>query len=349
MTDFPTRPLWPTAGRRRGLASRLLGQCLLIPLAWLSLAESAGAIPPSGYYDSADPSTGETLRATLHDLIDDHQRFPYTSSATDTWDILEEAQADPANSANIIDVYRNESYARQGGGNADYNREHTWPKSYGFPNDSSQNSAYTDCHMLYLSHDNYNSSRSNKPYGICDASCDEKITVANQGTGGGSGIYPGQSNWTRSGVWETWAGNRGNVARALLYADLRYAGGNHGLTLAAEPDLILTDDLSLIQTTGGNAAVGYMGLRSVLLQWHDEDPPDEAERERNDTVASYQGNRNPFIDHPEWVDCIFEDECVSSPVPLPTLSPPFLFATVTAMIAMGILMIRKSASSADQS
>jgi endonuclease I len=43
-----------------------------------------------------------------------------------------------------------------------------------------------------------------------------------------------------------------------------------------------------------------MGLLSTLLQWHLADPPTARERERNEVVYSFQGNRNPFIDHPEW-------------------------------------------------
>ena len=94
--------------------------------------------------------------------------------------------------------------------------------------------------------------------------------------------------------------DRGDVARALFYLDVRYAGGFHGVTGVAEPDLILTDNQSLIVTSGGvNASVAYMGMLSALLEWHRQDPVDDVERHRNDTVASFQGNRNPFIDRPE--------------------------------------------------
>jgi endonuclease I len=43
-----------------------------------------------------------------------------------------------------------------------------------------------------------------------------------------------------------------------------------------------------------------MGLLSTLIAWHQADPPDDAERARNEVIYSFQGNRNPFIDHPEW-------------------------------------------------
>ena len=89
------------------------------------------------------------MRSTLHDVIDDHTRYPYTSTATDTWNILDAADEDPNDSGNILDVYKNASYDKAAGGNDYYNREHCWPKSYGFPIDGSTNYPYTDCHHLF--------------------------------------------------------------------------------------------------------------------------------------------------------------------------------------------------------
>ncbi|MEE9295816.1 MAG: endonuclease [Phycisphaerae bacterium] len=274
----------------------------------------AGCGAAAGFYAAVDATNATTLRATLHPVIDDHLRFPYTAAATDTWDILELADEDPNNAGNILDVYKNSSFAKTGGGGVGYNREHTWPKSYGFPIDNAQNMPFTDCHMLYLSEVGYNSSRSNKPYRICNAACLEKETDVNDGRGGGVGVYPGNSNWTEgafaAGTWETWVGRRGDVARAQFYMDIRYEGGVHGVTGVAEPDLILTDDPALIVSdTGNNLSVAHMGELSVLLQWHAQDPVDANEQCRNDTVFSFQGNRNPFIDHPEWVECLFNNNC----------------------------------------
>jgi len=271
---------------------------------------------PQGYYDSVDDSDAASLRASLHALIDDHQRFPYSSSGTDTWTILEQADQDPSNGGRIVDLYRNESFAKQGGGNSFYNREHTWPNSYGFPNDGGDNYPYTDCHQLFLCDISYNGARDRLPFGTCSSgTCVEWPTELTNGNGGGTGVYPGNSNWAvgsgSSGIYEVWADRRGDVARALFYLDVRYEGGNHGGTGSNEPDLRLTDDTGLIASsfTGSNESVAYMGRLAVLLQWHEQDPPDANEIARNDVVQSYQGNRNPFVDHPEWVDCLYVDNC----------------------------------------
>mgnify|MGYP002725747073 CR=1 FL=1 len=125
------------------------------------LASLGAKAIPSGYYDTVDVTNAATLRATLHAVIDDHTRIPYTSSATDTWNVLEQADQDPNDSGRVLDVYMNESYVKHGAGNTDYNREHSWPKSYGFPSDGSSNYPYTDCHHLFISNDSRNSSRGN--------------------------------------------------------------------------------------------------------------------------------------------------------------------------------------------
>ncbi len=283
-----------------------------------SLFCSVLSAQPAGYYDSVDTSSPQSLRESLHEIIDDHQRFPYTSSDTDTWDILELADENQENDQQIITLYSNTDFYKQGGGNDFYNREHTWPKSYGFPdNDAELNYPYTDTHALFLSDGDYNYARSNHPYDSCDESCFEYATDANNGRGGEGGGYPGDSNWETGlyteGKWEVWNGRRGDVARALMYLDVRYEGGKHGITGASEPDLILTDELQRIDSsrTGNNEPVAYMGMLSVLLDWHRQDPVDAVEMQHHETVASFQGNRNPFIDHPEWASCVFEGQCSS--------------------------------------
>lgn len=322
--NSPSGPLYPAM-------VRTLRCALLFPVVLFALPSLAPAQAPPTYYNSVDDSTPATLRSTLHNVIDDHTRFPYTSGSTDTWDILEIAQEDPGNSSRIIDIYRNASYAKIGGGVGAYNREHSWPSSYGFPDDGSDNYPYTDCHQLFLCDSGYNSTRSNKPFRNCSAGCAEVVTLVNCGNGGGSGTYPGNSNWTSGaftqGTWQVWSERRGDIARAMFYADIRYEGGSHGVTGHNEPNLILTNNESLIDNsnTGNNESVAYMGMLSVLLQWHIDDPVDAKEMTRNDVVFSFQGNRNPFVDHPEWVDCIYNGNCS------PDMTPPAVPTGLTAI------------------
>ncbi|HIE71221.1 MAG TPA: ribonuclease, partial [Planctomycetes bacterium] len=133
-------------------------------LALLALAATAAAQAPANYYNTVDTSTAASLRSTLHAVIDDHTRYPYTSGGTDTWDILKDADEDPSNNSRILDVYRNASYAKANGGNSNYNREHVWPNSYGFPTNSGTNYPYTDCHQLFLCDISYNGARDRRPF-----------------------------------------------------------------------------------------------------------------------------------------------------------------------------------------
>jgi len=256
----------------------------------------------SDYYAGVDTSSGPALEAWLHNRIKDHTAYPYTASTTDVWDILNAADEDPMNPAHVVDIYKNTSYPK---GSASLNREHTWPNSYGF-NDITTNNGlpyppYTDTHMLYMSDSSYNQSRGNNPYGNCTGTCTEKPTDVTNGLGG-----PGHSNYRSSTVWEVWDHRKGDAARAILYMAVRYDGGTNA-NGQPEPDLRLTDNPSLITVTpsGVTVSVAYMGLQSDLLDWNDLDPPDAGEQLRNEVVYSYQHNRNPFIDHPEWARCVY--------------------------------------------
>lgn len=262
----------------------------------------------SDFYAAVDATNPSALRSTLHSALETHIRFPYTADTTDVWDILNTADQDPVEFGKILDIYKNAVYTKITGGTGAYNREHSWPNSYGFNNDQAA-FEYTDCHHLFASDTTYNSNRGNQPYGTCTGcsaapAAFENATLLNHTFGGGTGTYPGNSNWDDGVVYEVWNHRRGDVARAQFYMDVRYAGGTHPYTGSTEADLILTDNPALIQTNQP-----YMGYLSVLLQWHLEDPVDDAERARNDVIESFQGNRNPFIDHPEWVACVFQGTC----------------------------------------
>ncbi len=259
-------------------------------------ATPATADPPPGYYDSATGLSGTALRNAVHAIIDDHTRFPYTSGSTDTWDIVSAADEDPLDMTRVVSVYKNESFDENNHtAGVGWNREHSWPNSYGFSQDGGCNSAYTDCHQLFAAFWNYNSARGNRVYDECVAACTDYPVdgspEVNRGSGAGN-----------TGAWEVWIERRGDVARAMFYMAVRYEGGTHGNTGCVEPDLILTNDRNLIQSnSSSNFSPAYMGILDTLLDWNAEDPVDDWERDRNDAVFGFQGNRNPFIDHPEWV------------------------------------------------
>ena len=296
----------------------------------------------SDYYAGVDLSSSAALETWLHNRIKDHTAYPYTASTTDVWDILNAADEDPMNPSNVVDIYKNASYPK---GSASLNREHTWPNSYGF-NDITTNNMhpyppYTDAHMLYMSDSSYNQSRGNNVYGNCSGTCVEKPTNVTNGLGG-----VGHSNYRSSTVWEVWDHRKGDAARAIMYMAVRYDGGTNAMG-QPEPDLRITDNTALITTTpsGVTVAVAYMGLQSNLLDWNDQDPPDAGEQLRNEVVYSYQHNRNPFIDHPEWARCVFantncpsavdNDFSMSAPTLVTVLDGKSVDVTVTTTVLSG--------------
>lgn len=231
---------------------------------------------PAGYYDSASGKTGVALNNALHQIIKNHTKFPYTSTSTDVWDILMDTDEDTTNANNVILLYSGRSQDKSLNGSlgpdGDYwNREHVWSKSHGFPNES--DTAYTDVHHLRPCDASINSSRSNKDF-------DNGGTAHSEATG----------CFSDSDSWEPRDEVKGDVARMMFYMEVRYENdGNYDLELQES-----------IPSSGPNFA-----KLSVLQAWHQQDPVDNWEIIRNDKIFGYQGNRNPFIDHPEYVDLIW--------------------------------------------
>ena len=233
------------------------------------------------YYDELD--TTKPLRYALHDLIDDHTVVPYSSSSPDAKDAFSTLDVDPVTPGNVILIYSRRSNLLDV---SDVNREHLWPNSYGL---DSVPPAYSDLHNLKPCDSNVNSSRGNKVYDVSDRNADSFRTP-------GHAEAPGTT--ADSDSWEPPPEVRGDVARAAFYMATRYIGDVIG-----EPDLVLTDDLTKV-----DANSNYFGKLSTLLQWHEDDPPDDQERQRNDLVhQNFQGNRNPYIDHPEYAAMVFND------------------------------------------
>lgn len=302
------------------------------------------------YYAPVDASSCTALRTTLHNVIDDHDVFPYSGGTTNVWTMLEGGDQDPNNAGRVLDAYFNESYEkitdRDQGGNypqgSRYNREHTWPRSYGFPDNplGSLNLPYAphnDGHMLFTTEKEWNANRGSRPFGFCPPSqgCSARYTKIHSVTGGAGSQAAcdhatGNCNWVggadgNAGRFEVWTPRKGDIARAVLYMDIRYEGGvaSGGNTQGQnEPDLVVTDDQSLIVPKGAGQSPAYMGMTSDLIAWHQMDPPDQLDILRNDYIESVQGNRNPFVDHPEWVECLFNCNCTQGNQP-PTIADAF--------------------------
>ncbi|HJU38863.1 MAG TPA: pre-peptidase C-terminal domain-containing protein, partial [Tahibacter sp.] len=151
------------------------------------------------YYDGVDTTSAARLRSTLHAIIAHSVKIPYTASATDVWNVLDDADEDPLVPGNILDIYKNASYAKAAAGNDFYNREHTWPKSLGFPDDGDANYPHTDTHMLMASDIAYNEARGNLPFGTCTSGSTLYATLAYFGQGGS-----GHGNYRCNGYWQVW-------------------------------------------------------------------------------------------------------------------------------------------------
>lgn len=257
-------------------------------------------IPP-GYYDTVNGLTGTALKDALNDIIDGHTEFPYTSSATDTWDILKLTDQDPNNSSNVICIYSGFSRdaAAEYNSGAGWNREHVWAKSRG--DFGTSKGAGTDIHHLRAADVSTNSARSNRNF---VASCDTQY-VDGDGT---TDSYTCTSEFS----WEPRDEVKGDVARMMFYMATRYEGEN------GEPDLELTETLQ-----GQLDKDPLHATLSVLVAWHEADPVSTIETDRNDIIYSYQGNRNPFIDHPEYVGLIWGSSSSTPTVTVSTTSLAF--------------------------
>ena len=242
---------------------------------------------PTGYYKYADALTGSALKTTLYDVIKGHTQYPYTSSSTDTWDILKQTDKDPANPLNVIMIYSGISIeaAQEWNSGAGWTREHVWSKSHGFPPASGQDpepGAGTDCHHLRPEKPNVNSAKSDRDFDNC------------QGLPGAVLANGTTDCWKITDVWDPRDEVKGDVARMMFYMATRYRGEN------GEPDL------ALIETIPSSPGYDpFYAKLSTLLLWNEQDPIDAFEINRNEVIYSFQHNRNPYIDHPEWVQRIW--------------------------------------------
>ncbi len=249
------------------------------------------------YYAGTEAFTGQLLKNALYNIIKGHDTYNYTSSATDVWDILKETDQDPNNPDNVILFYT--GWTKNAEGEYDrgrgWTREHVWAKSHG--DFGIDRGAGTDVHALRPADVTVNSARNNKDF-------DEggEIYIDTDGP---------TLNKSDSDSWEPRDQIKGDVARSLFYMAVRYEGED------GEPDLELVD--TVLSVFSNEPGKGYHGKLSTLLKWHYQDPVDSSEIRRNEIIYFYQGNRNPFIDRPEYVARIWDTTGIQVFFPQDTL------------------------------
>lgn len=255
----------------------------------LTASVNTPASDPDMYYQGIDASSGNFVN-DLHALINAHTMVAYTAYKSNIVPAIFER--DTTGGQVVINCeYSNETtiytppfdFTAQA-----YNREHTLCKSWmqtataQGANNLVNFAEGADYFNLLLTRSTPNQVRSNNPLGI----------VLSTTSTYGESKY-GTDN-TGNNVFEPKANRKGDAARAMFYEMVCYDGLSGGWGL----NELLADAKDQDQ--------------NVLKLWHQQDPPDKFERTKNEYIFSLQQNRNPFIDHPEWVQCINFDSLLTT-------------------------------------
>lgn len=285
---------------------------LVLVLAFFLASSTSASCDADTLYAGFDVTnfTSDSLRTYLHTKASaGHAPVSYGEA----YNVLE--SIDEHNTSHVRLAYGGyASKCRTGtfyGNECVWNREHLWPQSYGV-GESSGLPYYApprvDMHALVPSHFSLNSARSNRVFSqITDAddttcaswssnwsngqSCETPVATATTvGAFGSASI---------GGYWQPPPETRGFIARAMFYLAIRYDGVDED-----------TFPLRLKQTASkpdvdSNQTYYSFGRLSDLLRWHVSHPVTDWELERNNLVCASQGNRSPFVDHPEVVATVF--------------------------------------------
>ena len=239
---------------------------------------------PANYYNTATGLTGTPLRSALHLIIDNHTvksyAFLYTIYTTSdikpngkVWDMYSDNPGGtPPYTFNFGQTCGN--YSNEGDC---YNREHSWPQSWF----NSSSPMVSDAFHVYPTDGKVNGIRSNYPYGEVTT---PSITTLN-GSKLGPCTFPGYTGT----VFEPIDEYKGDFARTYFYMCTRYYTEDSGWQ---------TNDM----ITGANLKPWALEL---MKKWNQQDPVSAKEIARNNAVFAHQGNRNPFIDHPEYACMIW--------------------------------------------
>lgn len=255
---------------------------------------------PTGYYVTTQGLSGYALKTELYNIINNHSSQGYSA----IWNFYDSSARDKyfENDNSILDMYSekpngSDSYTYtavsdqcgnySGEGNC-YNREHSFPKSWFGGTNEPMNS---DVHHIYATDGYVNSKRSNYPFG--------EVASASFTSTNGSKVGTATSSLNYSGtVFEPIDEFKGDFARAYFYMATRYEnviGSWQNNTTASNAVL-----------NGTSNQVFESWVVTMLLNWHNADPVSQMELDRNQAVYEFQGNRNPYIDHPEFVDMIWQ-------------------------------------------
>lgn len=290
---------------------------ILFPIILISSVISAQA--PAGYYDGTAGLTGYALKSKLHDIISEknvnwhYDDLPnlynqtdldkyYDHDATNTTYLLDIYSERPAGP----DAYEYTSSQMTSGASAEglgYNREHMIPQStFSTNSDISDYPMYSDLNFLVPVDARINQLRNNYPYGV----------------GGGTNFYifsntSRMSNSAISGypytgrVYEPINEFKGDIARTLLYFVVRYEGKLGSFNTAYSTSSTITPLTDQCPFDGTEERAVDLPYIEMLKQWSALDPVSQREIDRNNAIYTIQKNRNPFIDHPEWINMIWSE------------------------------------------
>lgn len=230
-----------------------------------------------GYYAGADYTSNSSIVSSVGQIVS-ISKLPSKKSQ---WNVLEIIHEDHKNPENIILFYSQKSILkthRASGINSNnnnyWNREHVWPRSYGLKG----NLLDRDLHNIVAVDRSINSSRGNKYFDIGGQLHGECLNCR-----------------TDNDSWEPTLDVQGDVARIVFYVALMLAY-REGI-----PNKTINTAVSIDSF--------HFGKLSTLFSWHCNDPVSDYEVRRNAMIFQHQGNRNPFIDHPEWVGIYFDESC----------------------------------------
>ncbi|UQD56654.1 endonuclease [Flavobacterium sp. K5-23] len=246
---------------------------------------------PSGYYNTAT-GTGYTLKTQLYNIVKGHTDNGYAGLYT----IYQTSDRDYyfENDATILDMYSEnptgtDPYNYSAGttqrcGNYSiegdcYNREHIIPQS----SFSSSAPMVSDAHFITPTDGKVNGQRSSYPHGTVGTVTWTSLNGSKLGSSSVAG-YSGT-------VFEPIDEFKGDIARMYLYFVTRYENTVSGYTYP--------------MFNGSSNQVFTTAFLNMLVTWHNQDPVSAREIARNNAIYAFQNNRNPFIDHPEYVQQIW--------------------------------------------